>query len=67
MAAGSCGTKKQKLNDSSSLSCKLNPAQNMIKNGMIAHRDMGYYCFDVLYRHLHSMEAPKSPNFSNDP
>lgn len=36
-------------------------------NGMVAHPEMGFFCFDVLYSHLHSLEAPKNPTFSNDP
>uniref|UniRef100_A0A2M4BVI0 AMMECR1 domain-containing protein n=2 Tax=Anopheles marajoara TaxID=58244 RepID=A0A2M4BVI0_9DIPT len=29
--------------------------------------DMCFYCFEVLYRELHNMEEPRSPNFTNDP
>jgi len=36
------------------------------KNGYIAHRDMGFFCFDVLYSHLHNTEPPKTPQFTND-
>ncbi|EEB19501.1 conserved hypothetical protein [Pediculus humanus corporis] len=69
MAAGCCGTKKQKLNNnSSSLTCNGNSViQNGLKNKMVAHPEMCYFCFDVLYSHLNSLEPPKTPNFSNDP
>ena len=69
MASGCCGAKKQKLNNSSSVACNgtVEPQQNGIKNGMVAHPEMGFFCFDVLYSHLHSLEAPKNPTFSNDP
>ncbi|XP_024081707.1 AMMECR1-like protein [Cimex lectularius] len=72
MASGCCGTKKQKLNNNSSCSvpCSNSPAlipTNGIRNGMIAHPTMCFYCFDVLYCHLHSLEPPKSPDFCNDP
>ncbi|XP_034244498.1 AMMECR1-like protein [Thrips palmi] len=40
---------------------------NGIKNGMVAQPEMGFFCFDVLYNHLHSLEAPQNPKFSNDP
>lgn len=67
MAAGCCGTKKQKLNNC----CGVNSNIGTISNGhastdKIIHPEMGYFCFDVLYAHLHSIEPPKTPNFSND-
>ncbi|KAK9505875.1 hypothetical protein O3M35_009847 [Rhynocoris fuscipes] len=70
MASGCCGTKKQKLNNNSSVPCNGTSAviPNGIRtNGMVAHPDMCFYCFDVLYCHLHSLEPPKSPDFCNDP
>ncbi|KAK6628325.1 AMME syndrome candidate protein 1 protein [Polyplax serrata] len=68
MAAGCCGTKKQKLNNSTSLTCNGSSViTNGVKSGMVAHPEMCYFCFDVLYSHLNSLEPPKTPNFSNDP
>jgi len=32
----------------------------------IAHPHMGFYCFDVLYNHLHQLDPPKPPQFTND-
>jgi len=32
----------------------------------IASLEMCYFCFDVLYTNLNSMEPPKTPNFTND-
>ena len=69
MAAGCCGTKKQKLNDSTSI-----PRNNTvslqngirIRNSIIAQPEMGFYCFDVLYCQLHQLDPPKPPNFSNE-
>ncbi|XP_052867480.1 uncharacterized protein CG5902-like [Anopheles cruzii] len=34
---------------------------------IIAMSDMCFYCFEVLYRELHDLEEPRTPNFSNDP
>lgn len=75
MASSCCGAKKQKLNNSSSVSCNGSAGTgtgtvaipNGVKNGMVAHPEMGFFCFDVLYCHLHSLEAPQNPTFSNDP
>ncbi|XP_046146049.1 AMMECR1-like protein isoform X3 [Osmia lignaria lignaria] len=69
MAAGCCGTKKQKLNDSSSV-----PRNNIVslqngihmRNSIIVQPEMGFYCFDVLYCQLHQLDPPKPPNFSNE-
>lgn len=36
------------------------------RNGTVAHPEMGFYCFDVLYSHLHSSEPPKPPRFTNE-
>ncbi|KAK3931495.1 AMMECR1-like protein [Frankliniella fusca] len=73
MASGCCGAKKQKLNNSTSVTCNGHPGTgtsvvpNGLVNGIVAQPEMGFFCFDVLYCHLHSLEAPKNPNFSNDP
>lgn len=71
MASSCCGTKKQKLNNSTSVpSAHTNGfSHNMTnghKSGGVAHPEMGYFCFDVLYCQLHSLDPPKTPNFSND-
>lgn len=68
MAAGCSGTKKQKLNNSSSI---LRDGSAVIQNGttrnsQIVHREMGFFCFDVLYCQLHQLDPPKPPNFCND-
>nr|CAD7256308.1 unnamed protein product [Timema shepardi] len=68
MAAGCCGTKKQKLNNSTSITCNgTSIISNGVRNGMVAHPEMCFFCFDVLYCHLHSLDPPKIPNFCNDP
>lgn len=68
MASGCCGTKKQKLNNSSSIPCNgTSMISNGLRNGMVAHPEMCFFCFDVLYSHLNSLEPPKTPEFSNDP
>ncbi|XP_053207437.1 nuclear protein AMMECR1-like [Panonychus citri] len=36
------------------------------RGGMIASVDMCFFCFDVLYSHLHSLETPKAPPFPNE-
>lgn len=28
---------------------------------------MCYFCFEVLHNHIHNVDPPKSPNFTNDP
>ncbi|KAK2577298.1 hypothetical protein KPH14_003432 [Odynerus spinipes] len=69
MAAGCCGTKKQKLNNSSSIPCN---GSTVLQNGTqirystIVQPEMGFFCFDVLYCQLHQLDPPKTPNFSND-
>ena len=69
MAAGCCGVKKQKLNNSMpSICCNgstVHPSRQ--QNGMIIRPDMCYFCFEVLYSHLNSCEPPKTPSFTNDP
>lgn len=68
MASGCCGTKKQKLNNSSSIPCNgTSMISNGVRNGMVAHPEMCFFCFDVLYSHLNSLDPPKTPEFSNDP
>ncbi|XP_076234124.1 AMMECR1-like protein isoform X1 [Calliopsis andreniformis] len=70
MAAGCCGTKKQKLNNSSNVPC--NGTMSLLngiraRNSIIVQPEMGFYCFDVLYCQLHQLDPPKPPNFSNEP
>ena len=36
------------------------------RNGTVAHPEMGFYCFDVLYSHLHRSDPPKPPRFTNE-
>ncbi|KAG0712073.1 AMMECR1-like protein [Chionoecetes opilio] len=40
-----------------------------LRNGLIpiASAEMCFYCFDVLYSHLHNMETPSTPEFTNEP
>ncbi|XP_078051258.1 uncharacterized protein CG5902 isoform X1 [Augochlora pura] len=68
MAAGCCGTKKQKLNNSSSVPCNGSVLQNgtQLRNGLIVKPEMGFFCFDVLYCQLHQLDPPKPPSFSNE-
>lgn len=69
MAASCCGTKKQKLNNSTSVPSAHNGVSTMInghKNGMVALPEMCFFCFDVLYCQLHSLDPPKTPSFCND-
>lgn len=63
MSSVCCGTKKQKLNNSysSSIERPLNGYHDSV-----AIPDMCYFCFDVLYCQLHSMDPPHTPNFTND-
>ncbi|XP_065226576.1 AMMECR1-like protein [Planococcus citri] len=67
MSSPCCGTKKQKLNNTTSVLCHsiLNNKEN--GNDTVASHEMCFFCFDVLYSHLHSLEPPKNPDFSNDP
>lgn len=67
MASGCCGTKKQKLNNSSCVpSCNGTQMLTNGSNGMVALPDMCFFCFDVLYSHLYNLAPPKTPSFSND-
>ncbi|XP_063994103.1 uncharacterized protein CG5902 [Diachasmimorpha longicaudata] len=68
MASSDYGTKKQKLNNSSSAVCNGTALTNghSTKTSSIVHPDMGFYCFDVLYHQLHQLDPPKSPTFSNE-
>ncbi|XP_045597269.1 uncharacterized protein CG5902 isoform X3 [Procambarus clarkii] len=46
------------------------PATNgTLRNGLIpiASPEMCFYCFDVLYSHLHNVEPPSTPDFTNEP
>lgn len=69
MAAGCCGgTKKQKLNHSSAMCCNgasVHP-NGYVKNGVVVCVEMCFFCFDVLYNHLHNFEPPKAPGFTTD-
>jgi hypothetical protein len=69
MAAGCCGTKKQKLNNNTAgVPCNGTAMLNgtRIRNTPIVQPEMGFYCFDVLYCQLHQLDPPKPPNFSNE-
>jgi len=70
MAAGCCGTKKQKLNNNSAgVPCNGTAVLSngtRIRNTPIVQPEMGFYCFDVLYCQLHQLDPPKPPNFSNE-
>ena len=68
MAAGCCGVKKQKLNNSlPSICCNGSTVHpNGYQNGLVIRPDMCYFCFDVLYCHLYSCEPPKNPSFNNE-
>lgn len=63
MSSVCCGTKKQKLNNSYSnnIDRPLNGYQESV-----AIPDMCYFCFDVLYCQLHSMDPPQTPHFTNE-
>lgn len=63
MASGCCGTKKQKLNNACNL---IDRSMNGYHRDSVACRDMCFFCFDVLYCQLHSMDPPQTPNFAND-
>ncbi|ELU02099.1 hypothetical protein CAPTEDRAFT_176511 [Capitella teleta] len=71
MAAGCCGVKKQKLNNSMPSIC-CNGTSSVQTNGLPAHDtttirpEMCYFCFDVLHCHLHNSDVPKTPSFCND-
>lgn len=42
------------------------PSNSHLKSFTVAHPEMGFYCFDVLYSHLHSVDPPKAPRFTNE-
>ncbi|XP_042212235.1 AMME syndrome candidate gene 1 protein homolog isoform X6 [Homarus americanus] len=72
MSAGCCGTKKPKLNGGPQVCCyngTTPTANGTLRNGLIpiASPEMCFYCFDVLYSHLHNMEPPSTPDFTNEP
>lgn len=70
MAAGCCGVKKQKLNDSRSMPSACCNGTSIHPNNYIENRvvcpEMCYFCFDTLYSHLNNQEPPKPPSFPND-
>ncbi|XP_034240381.1 uncharacterized protein CG5902-like [Thrips palmi] len=66
MAANSCGSKKQKLNNSASVACN-GSTSNGLKNGTVACPEMCFYCFEVLNSYLNCSQAPKAPDFCNEP
>jgi hypothetical protein len=45
----------------------LGPGRPVISGSLVAHPEMGFYCFDVLRSHLHRADMPKNPKFPNDP
>ncbi|XP_059472773.1 AMMECR1-like protein [Neocloeon triangulifer] len=63
MSSVCCGSKKQKVSHNRELP---DPTSGRILSGMVAHPEMCFFCFDVLYSHLHSLEQPRAPGFSND-
>ncbi|XP_004924718.1 uncharacterized protein CG5902 [Bombyx mandarina] len=63
MSSVCCGTKKQKLNHSYSNNVD-RPLNGY--HDSVAILDMCYFCFDVLYCQLHSMEPPQTPKFTNE-
>ncbi|XP_018012452.1 AMMECR1-like protein [Hyalella azteca] len=82
MSSGCCGTKKTKMNGNGQVCC-YNSSTNhssqsnhasassngRVRNGLIpvACPEMCFYCFDVLHSHLHSLDPPPLPDFTNDP
>ncbi|KAF4517591.1 hypothetical protein B566_EDAN008580 [Ephemera danica] len=65
MSSSCCGTKKQKLNHNPGING--GPSNGLrLTNSMVAHPEMCFFCFDVLYCHLHSLEQPRPPAFCND-
>ncbi|CAH1782226.1 unnamed protein product [Owenia fusiformis] len=68
MAAGCCGVKKQKLNNSLPSTCcngAIHPG-NGFRNDLTIRPEMVGFCFDVIYCHLNGYELPKQPNFTNE-
>lgn len=71
MSSGCCGTKKQKLNNSTGIVCNGHSQTNghipTTSSDKIAQPEMCFFCFDVLYSQLHSLEPPIPPvGISND-
>lgn len=69
MAAGCCGVKKQKLNESLPTACcsKLNDGNMQEDHSkLIIRPEMCYYCFDVLECHLFKHSQTYNPNFTNE-
>ncbi|CAH0382409.1 unnamed protein product [Bemisia tabaci] len=67
MASGCSGSKKQKFNHTSSLPHNGFKLANGIPGRMIAHPQMCFFCFDVLYCQLHNLDPPKTPDFCDEP
>lgn len=68
MNSSGCASKKQKLNNFTSVLCNDSIINNnQYGNKIIAKPEMCFFCFDVLYSYLHNLEPPKSPDFCNDP
>ena len=69
--AGCYGVKKQKLNNAlPAICCNGSVHPNNCPNGSITvaivRPEMCFFCFDVLYSHLHNCDSPKTPCFTND-
>jgi uncharacterized protein (TIGR00296 family) len=45
----------------------VHPSNGLNGTISIIRPEMCYFCFDVLYSHLHCFDSPKSPSFANDP
>ena len=79
MASSCCGgSKRNKMsgssssNTSSSSKKKSDNRTNGLTNGhcngdtsSTVKPEMCYYCFDVLYNHLHHLDPPQMPSFTN--
>ncbi|KAB7501510.1 AMMECR1-like protein [Armadillidium nasatum] len=66
--------KTRKLNSDHQIACyngisKMPSLNGTIRNGVtpVACPEMCFFCFDVLYSHLHSVDPPCSPEFTNEP
>ncbi|CAG0913871.1 unnamed protein product [Notodromas monacha] len=51
---------------SAALVVSAGPSRSVIAGCLVAHPEMGLYCFDVLYSHLHRADPPRHPKFPND-
>jgi AMME syndrome candidate gene 1 protein len=63
MSSGCCGTKKQKTTHNEVVG---SDPRNGRLSERVASTEMCFFCFDVLYSHLHNFEQPRAPDFSND-